>query len=74
MSNPLVKRDLVDAILELRADVEVRQYAQSMCLDRQIFATPGRPEARGTVLFLHGKGGCGAGGAAVAGRRRAARD
>ncbi|MCM3875731.1 MAG: alpha/beta hydrolase, partial [Thermoanaerobaculia bacterium] len=24
------------------------------------FATPGRPETRGTVLFLHGKGGCGA--------------
>ena len=25
-----------------------------------LFATPGRPETRGTVLFLHGKGGCGA--------------
>jgi hypothetical protein len=25
-----------------------------------LFATPGRPEARGTLLFLHGKGGCGA--------------
>ena len=25
-----------------------------------LFATPGRSETRGTVLFLHGKGGCGA--------------
>jgi pimeloyl-ACP methyl ester carboxylesterase len=25
-----------------------------------LFATPGRPETRGTILFLHGKGGCGA--------------
>jgi pimeloyl-ACP methyl ester carboxylesterase len=25
-----------------------------------LFATPGRPETRGTVLFLHGKGGSGA--------------
>jgi uncharacterized protein len=25
-----------------------------------LFATRGRPETRGTILFLHGKGGCGA--------------
>jgi putative membrane protein len=33
----------------VRAEGEVRQYAQSMCLDRQIFATPGR---RGVLVFI----------------------
>ena len=33
----------------VRAEVEVRQYAQSMCLTRQIFTTPGR---RGVLVLI----------------------
>jgi putative membrane protein len=33
----------------VRAEVEVRQYAQSLCLERQIFATPDR---RGVLVLI----------------------
>ncbi len=40
----------------LEHDGDPREPARLFAL----FATPGRPEMRATLLFLHGKGGCGA--------------
>lgn len=54
------REDLLDALRDFGATVADYRHAgaaRSPVELAAVFATPGRPESRATILFLHGKGG-----------------